>query len=537
MICVLLVSGPIRPPEIHPRDTGEETENAAHSGTLKVRVVAAETGAPVRARFRLTGPQGHVAPLPEEAIAVMYGRQDRAQGYGYQPDSSFYAEGGFTLETAPGPYQLTVQKGNEFLRDTLRLEVSAGARTDTTLRLERWIDMPERGWYSADDHIHIRRSPRLDPPILDWVAAEDIHVGILLWMGDFWRTYYAQYAFGREGVFREGSYLITSGQEEPRTPEIGHTLGLVGEDRVRNADSYYLYDEVFDRLRELGGLAGYAHQAETFHGHRGLTLDGLRGKVDVLEILQFCAEEGPLAVRHYYHLLNLGVPVTATAGSDFPWCGKGHRYGVENAPVDPARIGNVRFYTHVGSTFSYERWREALKAGKTFVSSGPVLDLRVEGRRPGAHLRIGADESVRIRIEARGHPDQVPLSRLELVGHGRVLVHAGPDQRNQSPSTLTVDTTLSPDEGIWLAARTWGRRLQVAHTTPVYVHVEEKGFHNPDSARVLLDRSASYLDEIDSVSAHPNPDPGHHAHRYREGLVRRIETTRAVIDSLRSVLD
>lgn len=510
---------------------------ASESGRLAVEIVSAETGRQVRARLHLVDDSGRVAPLPDEAIAVMYGRSDRAQGYAYQPDSSFYVDGRFDVALAPGRYRLQISKGNEFIRDTVRVTVRPNARIDTTIRLRRWVDMPSRGWYSGDDHIHVRRSPRLDAPLLDWIAAEDVHVGILLWMGDFWRTYYAQYAFGREGVYREGPYMLTSGQEEPRTPEIGHALGLVARDRVRHADSYYLYDEVFDRLHELGGLAGYAHQAETFHGYRGLTLDGLRGKIDVLEILQFCAEEGPLAVRNYYHLLNLGVPVTATAGSDFPWCGKGHRYGVENAPADPARIGNVRFYTYLDGPLTYERWRSALKSGRTFVSSGPVVDLRVNGRRPGAHLSVDAGEAVDVRINADGHPHQVPLSVLELIAHGRVLARTSPNNADQSTSRLTLSERIRPDRGIWLAARVRARPNQVAHTTPVYVHVDGGGFHEPDSADALLDRSEAYLDEIDSVSTYTHADPDRQIHRYRPGLLKRIEATRRVIDSLRAELD
>lgn len=62
--------------------------------------------------------------------------------------------------------------------------------------------MPERDWYSADEHIHLRRSPRENPLILDWIAAEDVHVGVLLQMGDFWTTYFSQYGWGRDGRYR-----------------------------------------------------------------------------------------------------------------------------------------------------------------------------------------------------------------------------------------------------------------------------------------------------------------------------------------------
>ena len=145
--------------------------------------------------------------------------------------------------------------------------------------------MPARGWYSADDHIHIRRSPRENPLILKWVAAEDIHVGALLQMGDFWTTYFAQYAWGKDGNYREKNRLLTPGQEEPRTHEVGHTISLAADDFVRFKNEYYLYDHVFDRVHELDGLTGYAHQGMSFHGYRGMTMDILQEKVDFLELL------------------------------------------------------------------------------------------------------------------------------------------------------------------------------------------------------------------------------------------------------------
>ena len=72
---------------------------------------------------------------------------------------------------------MTVSKGNEYLRQIVPLEVAPMNGLTREVRLERWIDMPARGWYSADDHIHLRRSPADDAAIVRWIAAEDIHVG------------------------------------------------------------------------------------------------------------------------------------------------------------------------------------------------------------------------------------------------------------------------------------------------------------------------------------------------------------------------
>ena len=43
-------------------------------------------------------------------------------------------------------------------------------------KMRRWVDMPARGWYSADDHIHLRRSPADNHAIAQWIAAEVVHV-------------------------------------------------------------------------------------------------------------------------------------------------------------------------------------------------------------------------------------------------------------------------------------------------------------------------------------------------------------------------
>jgi hypothetical protein len=288
------------------------------AGHLEVLITDSLTGRPTPARVRLTQRGRVVNALPAEAVAVMYGLWDHADGYGFQPDSAFYADGRFRLSLPPGEYHLLVAKGMEYLDQQHTVRVEAGREVRLACRLARWIDLPGRGWYSADDHIHVRRSPREDPLLLRWIQAEDVHVGVLLRMGDFWETYYPQYAWGPRGVYREGNYLLTSGQEDPRTPELGHALGIGAADRVRYRDAYYYYDKVFDKLHELGGLTGYAHQGKTFGGYRGLTLDGLRGKVDVLELLQFCASADPLQTEHYYHLLDLGFRVTARPAPTSP---------------------------------------------------------------------------------------------------------------------------------------------------------------------------------------------------------------------------
>ena len=499
----------------------------SRDATLSVRNLDAGTGRPTAVRVHLEDSQGNrprvrgavaisdnAIPIPKQAVAVMWGQNDRAQGYALQPDGSFYVDGGFDLRVPAGAYRLTVSKGFEYVEQTLSLDLAPGANVTREVKLGRWIDMPSRGWYSSDDHIHLRRSPGDDPNILTWIAAEDVHVGNILEMGDFWATYFSQYAFGERGRYQRDGRVLSAGQEEPRTPEIGHTISLGAREFVRMQPNYYSYDRLFDRVHELGGVSGFAHQGYLFHAYRGMVLNTLRGKTDFLELAQFCAPEGPLPAKYYYHFLDLGYRLTALAGSDFPWCGKG-----------VAQIGNARFYTYTGEpALNYDSWFAAMKAGHTFVTTGPMLLLRVNGHLPGDTVDIAPGTKLRITAEALGQG----LKSLEIVGHGKSLAQAP----GQGESRLAAEVEITPDRGLWIAARCEGGRFQSAHTTPVYVTVNGGGFQNPATVAANLQLSEEWLRELEHDLASPPPNLDIQAPRHRAALEGQIAEARAKLKSI-----
>lgn len=499
---------------------------------MYVTILDSLTGKPTPARIRITKQEHVVNILPSGAIAVMYGLWDHADGFGFLPDSAFYSDGGFELMLPTGEYKFSFSKGLEYVDQQYVFNVEANNPLVKTIKMHRWINMPQRGWYSADGHIHIRRSPREDPMLLQWMMAEGINVGVLLRMGDYHATYYEQYGFGERGIYQSGDHMLTAGQEDPRTPELGHALGIAATKKVRFRDEYYFYDKVYDKLREYGGVTGYAHQAKSFHGYRGLMLDGLRHKVDALELLQFCVSEDPLLTDHYYHMLDLGYAITAIAGSDFPWCGHDH----DGPPERNARIGNVRFYTYTGSSLTFHRWREGLKTGHTFVTNGPILEFTVNGRMPGDSLEVTKGNELTITAIAYGHPSQAPLHNLEIVKHGKVIARAHVSDKGQSASQLNLSMKVTADDGFWIAARSNTGMTQAAHTTPVYVSVDGNGFHNGSTMQHYLQLSEQYLQELTEDLRKISDDPEKQGWRYRKGLELRITEARTYIELLKEKL-
>ena len=51
---------------------------------------------------------------------------------------------------------------------------------------------------------------------MQWVQAEDIHVSNIVQMDDINTLSFIQYAWGDQGMYVDGDYVLRSGQEGPR---------------------------------------------------------------------------------------------------------------------------------------------------------------------------------------------------------------------------------------------------------------------------------------------------------------------------------
>ena len=362
--------------------------------------------------------------------------------------------------------------------------VRSGEIVQRTLRPKRWTDMRKRGWWSGDDHVHCRILSDGDARrLMAWVQAEDIHLANIVKMGDIYRTYFEQRGFGPDYRVADGEYVLSPGQECPRThDQIGHTLAMNITGMVRDTDRYFLYDEVADAVHAQGGLWGYAHvNSGIFHVHRDMTMNVPRQKADFAEILQF----NNLGTDLYYDFLNLGCKLTASSGSDVPWGGT---------------VGEVRVYTCLEKkAFSADRWFDAFRRGRTFTTSGPMLEFRVDEALPGDEIRLTSDRTLHIRARAWGDPKRMSPMRLEIVRHGEVIRSAESPHAKQAEAQL--DFTVDAGHGCWIAARARAGDGTSAHTTPVYVLREGLRFWKFDELDALIERRLGSLDEIERMVA------------------------------------
>lgn len=378
----------------------------------------------------------------------------------YVGRDQFYSTGTSRLSLPPGRYRLVVSKGIEYRTAGREVRIEAGKEQSVTVELNRWINLPERGWYGADGHLHIQRpSPEIDSTLSKWMQAEDIHVANLLQWGLSKRFHNAiQYAHGPKSVYREGDYLLASGQENPRTHFLGHTITLGAQRPISFPQRYVLYRLFWEEAKKQGAISGYAHGGLAAGAQNGLAIDLPGGLLDFIEVLQF--NRGSYDV--WYTVLNTGFRMIPIAGSDYP-CGA----------ILP---GRERFYTRVEGRLTYESWLEGIRRGRTFVTNGPVLTFGAAGKEMGGEVVLKGPGPVEVKASVRFDPARDDVQKLEVIRNGQVVKSF---EREGNASEILCRLVVETPEACWLAVRASGTKIgearpfpSLAHSAPIYVSLE-----------------------------------------------------------------
>ncbi len=497
------------------------------SGTLRLSIDDAKTGQPVPARVEIRGADGayYVAEdaLPASGDCSMgdpgSGPVDQAASVEeffdrfrvdnpYTGTSQFYSTGQSSVRLPAGTATIRVFKGPEYKVSAEKIEIADGATVEHTIGLTRWIDMPQKGWYSADDHLHIPRpSPESNAGVSKMLQAEDINVGNLLQMGKVTNFDIAkQYAHGPGGLYQEGNYILAAGQENPRTHFLGHTITLGASSAHFNREKYLIYRLLWEETAKQGAINGYAHLIAP-DGFLIAPQDGMavvlpHNLMHFVEVLQFNRN----GYETWYDLLALGFRLTGTAGSDYP-CGG------QSLP------GHERFYTKVDGPLTYPKWIESVRQGRTFVTSGPLVEFRVNGQDIGSEIMLDDASTVELTGSVVFDPERDALDAVELVQNGSVVNRFS---RVKGESKIEFSVTRRVDESSWFAVRAYGTRFDEntfvnpiifssfeptssVHTSPIYVSLRDRpGIEKSAHSKAVAESFLARLNDMERLLAEDN---------------------------------
>jgi hypothetical protein len=271
-----------------------------------------------------------------------------------------------------------------------------------------------------------------------------------------------------------------------------------------------------DRCRAQGGLVVSPHFPFPYGE---IVVDVVLGKIDAIEIFGLTQDPDGPRMRDYYRLLNCGCRVPLVGGTDKMSAG--------------TPFGAIRTYAQLrdGETFGFDSWANAVREGRTFETSGPILRLAVEGRGLGSVVSLPSGGG-RIAVEASA-ASASELERLEVVVNGTVVAAA----ETSGDRELRLEETIVVEDTSWVAARCttpYSMRTAFptavgAHTSPIYVQCGDRRQVDPTDAETLLTLIRGGEEWLDKLAVTTDPDRARLAQLFedaREKLEHALLETR-----------
>ncbi len=451
---------------------GTPAAGLARAGTVTIKVLD-QAARPLPCRIHLKDKDGQ----PQRAGELPFFRDH------------FSCPGMASLELPAGSYRYEIERGPEYEQQSGTIEAAESEVKVYSIRLKRIADLAAEGWYSGDLHVH---RPVEDIELL--MRAEDLHVApVITWWNNrnLWlakdlpddplvkfdgNRYYHVMAGEDE---REGGALMYFNRDRP-LPIAGsgreHPSPMRFVEMARKEKGVWIdVEKPFWWDVPVWLSSGQVDSIGLANNHMyrsGMYANEAWGRPRDAKRLPPPRGNGFWTQEIYYHLLNCGLRVPPSAGSA--------------SGVLPNPLGYNRVYVQVGEDFTYQRWWDGLKAGRSFVTNGPLLLCQASGHLPG-HV-FSAKQGEQIKIELRVSlisRDDVPA--VEIIKNGQV-------ERAVSPDKLSETGSLGPlvfSQSGWFLVRAITDNRQTfrfASTAPYYVEIgPSKRRVSKRSARFFLD--------------------------------------------------
>jgi hypothetical protein len=465
---------------------------------VDVEIVDATSGASMPARVHFHASDGRYLPPLGHRDEVNPGlNEDTGADLVLGGMTYAYVPGRFPIELPPGAVSVEAIRGFDYrpLRRSIEVD-QVGPRLVLALEpIGRWS--PD-DWVAADCHVHY-----ISPTsALLQARAEGLEIINLL--ATQWGDHHTNVADMPVAVIQDsaGRHLVVMGSEN-RQNMLGH-IGLLGA----SAAVLPMASGGSPEAR-LGDPLGWllADWADASHAQRGLAVavhfpfpyaevaaDIVAGKIDAVEMQALTADVDGPAIREWYRFLNCGYRLPIVGGTD-----------KMSAEIP---VGAVRTYARLDreQPLSFEAWADAVRAGRTFVSSGSFVDLAVEGHEVGDVVRLGRGGGT-VEVHATATAAQPVIDRLELIHDGTVIAAS---TARSGADRVTLEERVAVSRGGWLAARATSRRqihsafatCMGAHSSPIYLDVPGRPTFAPDDAAAIgtiIDGARTWVEQIATV--------------------------------------
>ena len=497
---------------------------------LSVRTIDAATGQPTAARIHLTASDGkHYTPV--DAYSRVSGAGDRV----------FHQTGAFRVEVPTGAVTVAAVKGFEYVPATTTVQAVEGQVAEADIELRAMTNLSERGWYNGSTHVHMNYAGNLHNTLENLMmmsAAEDQDMVNEQIANKDNRILDHQYFVpgGKAHPLSTRDRVLVVGQEY-RPPFYGHVFMFqlrdhlispftTGYEGTAIESLYPSNTDMFRKAKAQGATVGYVHAFGSqsadrsggndplnadLGGAKGFIVDAALGTTDAVE----WSNAGTAGFYPWYAVLNNGLRITAVGGEDS--ISSMHRSKL---------VGSARTYVYTGDRgLDADAWFEGLRQGRAFVTTGPLVELTVNGRIPGEEARLpaaGGDAAIVATVRSI-----TPLESVTLVFNGEAVENIPLSADRKSAQ---FSKTLRATRSGWYHLRAVGSPKErypldtafaQAFTNPVWVTVGDRPVRSASAATYCL----KWIDKLQQMA---EAWPGWRSRKEKDHVYAQFDEARAV---------
>ncbi len=466
---------------------GDLVLDVSPGGELAIRVIDPDSSAKkLVSRVFVRGIDGTADPS--------FGPDHRGTGAGPLMD---LPGGEVTTPLPQGRYRVRATKGIEWSIDSTDITVAPGETTRVDLELRRVAASAHH--VGCDLHVHAR--PSFDSPVtmeerVLSLAAQGVGFAV-----PTEHNVVGNYAPGIALLDLQSELSTVTGVEvttyDPRFGHFGvfpYPLGAgVPPYRGSNAGAVFAAARRGDARRvvqvnhpRMGNGIGYFN-VMSFDPKSGT---GTRTDFDTIEVYNgyemFDRDRVELVLRDFMALLNRGAHVAATGSSDshriqYQWAGYPRTMARAESRADTADVV------------------AAIKAGRSFVTSGPMLDVQIGGKDPGAEISVAPGARVPVRVRVVAAP-WIDVRSVEIIQNGERAAERTVPERTMSvgrqsgtldearartvrfDEEIEITAAARPDKDSWIIVIVRGDR-RMDDAIP-FMPVQPLAFTNPVMLRI-----------------------------------------------------